>query len=168
MNKCSIFRAWVAVSLAVAAVPLSVPLASADGPNIEGTYLLVSRTLPDGTLQKPPTINGLMSYSRQHRNLNVMWTDADGTPRSYSLVSTYKLTSSEYTETLLYNMYDRPPESAGPVYGLESKTATVPVQLTGKSVQFKFPFDLPTAVFDAERLTATAPGAFVDVWQKVR
>ena len=168
MFRSSIFRAWLAVSLVVAAAPLSLPSAYADGPNIEGTYLLVSRTLPDGTLQKPPAINGLMSYSRQHRNLNVMWTDADGTPRSYSLVSTYKLTSSEYTETLLYTLYNRPPESTGPVYGLEPKTATVPVQLTGRRVQFKFPFDLPTALFEADRLTATAPGAFIDVWQKVR
>src|SRR5207249_3118770 len=41
----------------------SVVPKSAETPSFEGTYKLSSRTLPDGTVLKPPDINGLLTYT---------------------------------------------------------------------------------------------------------
>ena len=45
---------------------------------IEGTYQLVSRKLPDGTVQSPPNIMGALTYTKTHRNFNVIWKEAQG------------------------------------------------------------------------------------------
>jgi hypothetical protein len=62
------YRPWpsphtlAALLLGTLLIPNSGALAQA--PNIEGTYRLVSRTLPDGTVQKPPDVIGLQTYER--------------------------------------------------------------------------------------------------------
>ena len=58
--------------------------------NIEGTYKLVTRVLSDGTRLKAPDIVGLMTFTKTHRNFNLVWVDKDGKHFSYSVVSTYK------------------------------------------------------------------------------
>jgi hypothetical protein len=52
--------------------------ASAQAPNIEGTYKFISRQLPDGTMLKPPDIMGLWIYSNEHRIFNFIRKDASG------------------------------------------------------------------------------------------
>ena len=140
----------------------------AQTPSIEGTYKLTSRKLPDGTIVSPPDVMGLMTYTKTQRNLNVFWKGPDGKPGSYSLVSTYKLTPTDYTETLQYNAFNDPTVGPGPAYDTSHPTKSVPVTLEGKHIQFKLPFDQPSLEFDGDKLTATAEGAFVDYWEKVR
>jgi hypothetical protein len=84
----------------------AAPRASS-APTIEGTYALVSRKLPDGTMQRAPEIMGLLTYTKSHRNFNVIWKDATGKIFSYSLASTYKLTPTEYSETILFSILKR-------------------------------------------------------------
>jgi hypothetical protein len=52
-------------------------------------------------------------------------------------------------------------------YDLSGQTRSAPVTMQGKRIQFKPPFDPPSLVFEGKRLTATAEGRFVDVWEKV-
>jgi hypothetical protein len=137
-------------------------------PTIEGTYKLISRQLPDGTMQKPPQIMGLLTYTKSHRNFNIVWKDAAGKFSSYSLVSTYKLTPAEYSETLLFSVLTDQIGGKDTVYDLSGKAQSVPVTMNGGRIQFKLPFDPPTVVFEGEKLTATAEGRFVDLWEKVQ
>src|SRR5687767_4376955 len=58
-----------AVSFAAEGSPSQV----SSTPTIEGTYKLISRQLPDGTIQVPPDIMGLMTYTKSYRNFNMMW-----------------------------------------------------------------------------------------------
>jgi hypothetical protein len=53
------------------------------------------------------------------------------------------------------------------VYDLSAKMQSVPVTIDGGRLQFKLPFDPPAAVFEGDKMTATAEGRFVDVWDKV-
>ena len=46
--------------------------------SIEGTYRLVSRQFPDGTMLKPPELMGLWTYTKTHRNFNIVRKDATG------------------------------------------------------------------------------------------
>jgi hypothetical protein len=136
-------------------------------PTIEGTYQLVSRKLPDGTIQRPPEIMGLLTYTKSHRNFNVVWKDANHKFFSYSLVSTYTLTPTEYREALLFSILNDQIGGKDIVYDLSGKTQSVPVKIDGGRLQFKLPFDPPAVVFEGDTMTATAEGRFVDIWEKV-
>ena len=71
----------------------------ADTDAAEGTWRLVSRTLPDGKKVLPREVMGLWSNISGQRNLNVVWRTGDGKVGSYSLMSTYKFSPADYTET---------------------------------------------------------------------
>lgn len=144
----------------------------------EGTYKLISRKLPDGTIQVPPDIMGLMTYTKSHRNFNMMWKEPNGKIYALSLVSTYKFTPKEYTETLLFVVENDQISGAGTNYDLLSETRTTSVTMEDGRIQFKLPFDPPTVVFEGNTITATAqsgifapsvpaPEGRVDVWEKV-
>jgi hypothetical protein len=147
-------------------------------PTIEGTYKLISRRLPDGTMQFPPDIIGLMTYTKSHRNFNMMWKEPDGRIYALSLVSTYKFTPKEYSETLLFFIENDQISGKGTRYDLLSQTRTTSVTAEDGRIQFKLPFDPPTVVFEGNTITATAqsgifappvpaPEGRVDVWEKI-
>lgn len=98
----------------------------------------------------------------------MMWKDAKDQFFSYSLVSTYKLTSTEYSETLAFSILHDQIGGKPIAYDLSGKTQSVPVKVEGGRIQFKLPFDPPSVVFEAGKMTATAEGRFVDVWEKVQ
>jgi hypothetical protein len=98
---------------------------------------------------------------------NVIWKDATGKFFSYSLVSTYQLTPTEYSKTMLFSILNDQIGGKDIVYDVSGKTQSVPVQVDGGRLQFKLPFDLPAVVLEGDKMTATAAGRFVDVWDKV-
>jgi hypothetical protein len=153
------------LGLSFAGIPPRPQASSA--PSIEGTYKLLSRQLPDGTMLRPPAIMGLLTYTKSHRNFNVIWKDASGKFFSYSLVSTYTLTPTEYRETRLFSILNDQIGGKDIVYDLSEKTQSVPVNIDAGRLQFKLPFDPPAVVFEGDKMTATAEGQFIDVWEKV-
>ena len=122
--------------------------AAAQIPSIEGTYQLVSRKLPDGTVLKPPDIMGLWTHTKSHRSFNLVLKDATGKFSSRSAVSTYKLTATEYSETLLFSIVNDQIGGKDIVYDLSGKTQSVPVKMEAGRVEFKSPFTPPTLVFE--------------------
>ena len=142
-------------------------------PSISGTWKLVSRKLPDGTTMTPPMIEGLQTFTKTMRNFNVAWADPSGKHFSYSVISNYKLTDKEYSETVMYScmndeigMMKNMPSGKGPVYVFKGETKTAPVTLDGSKVTFQLPFDPPKATFDGNNMTATLEGGFTDTWEK--
>jgi len=133
-------------------------------PNIEGTYRLISRKLPDGSIHTDGV--GLMTFTKNQRNFNIVWKDAKGKFFSYSIVSTYKLTATDYTETILSSVLNDQIGGKEIVYD-SGKTQTVPVKFSGGRVEMKLPFDPPTVVFEGKKMTATSEGVFVDSWEKI-
>ena len=102
-------QCWALSGVLVVITLLLALSAAAQSPSIEGTYQLVSRTLPNGTVLKPPNIMGLFTYTKTHRNFNIVIKDAMGKFYSYSLVSTYTLTPTEYSETRLFSILNDQP-----------------------------------------------------------
>jgi len=160
-------QCWALPGLLVVIMLLFTLSAAAQTPSIEGTYHLVSRTLPNGTVLKPPAIMGLFTYTKTHRNFNIVIKDATGKFYSYSLVSTYTLTPTEYSETRLFSILNDQRGGKDIVYDLSGKTQSVPVTMAGGRLQFKPPFDPPVLVFEGNKMTATLEKEFVDVWEKV-
>ena len=137
-------------------------------PSIEGTYKLVSRNLPDGKIQGPPDVMGLLTYTKNYRNFNVIWKDAKGKFFSISLGSTYKLTAAEYSETNLFYIRNDQIGGRQTVYDITGQTGTSPVMVKNGSVEFKLPlFKEPSVVFKGNKFTATTSD-FVDTWEKVQ
>ena len=137
--------------------------------SIEGTYKFMYRKLPNGTEVKAPAIMGLQNFSKGYRNFNVMWMDSAGHHFSLSVVSKYKLTGKEYTETLLYSVMN---DEAGLIkkgitYNM-NQTKSAPVKAEGGKISFKFPFDPPSVTFEGNKMIASAPGMFTDYWEKVK
>jgi hypothetical protein len=159
---------WLLSRMLIILVLCSAVPAPAQAPSIEGTYQLASRKLPDGTVQSPPNIMGALTYTKTHRNFNVIWKDAQGKFFSYSLVSTYKLTPTEYSETILFSILNDQISGKEIVYNLSRPTQSIPVKVEGRRIQLKLPFDPPSVVFEGDKMTATAEGQFVDVWEKVQ
>jgi hypothetical protein len=159
---------WALPGVLVGMVLLFAIAASAQAPSIEGTYQLISRKLPDGTVLKPPEIMGLWTHTKSHRNFNLVRKDATGKFSSRSTVSTYKLTATEYSETVLFSIVNDQIGGKEIVYDLSSQTRSVPVTVEGGRIQFKSPFTPPTLVFEGNKITATAEGGFIDVWEKVQ
>jgi len=143
--------------------------ASAQTPSIEGTWQFVSRTLPDGTVLKPPDMMGLFTYTKTHRNVNVVRKDATGKFSSTSSVSTYKLTATEYSETRLFSIVNDQIGGKDIVYNLSSAPQSVPVKMAGGRIEFKPPFNRRSVVIEGNTWTSTAENnANVDVWEKVQ
>jgi hypothetical protein len=132
-------------------------------PSIEGTYKLSSRQLPDGTVLKPPDIIGLQTYTKSYRNFNILSKDAEGKFTSLSIVSTYTLTPTEYTETPLFSISVRGQEVR---YDLSGQTQRAAVTVDAGRLQFQRPVEQRSLVFEGNKYTSTSANN-VDVWEKV-
>jgi hypothetical protein len=94
--------------------------------------------------------------------------DAAGKFRSFSLVSTYMLTATEYTETLLFSIRTDQIGGKDIVYDLSGQTRSAPVTVAGGRLQFTLPFEPRALVFEGNKITATAAdNANVDLWEKI-
>lgn len=167
MNSRKSLRYIIAPLLALLAASYTTPV-FAESEAVEGTWRLVSRVLPDGKKVAPSEIMGLWTSTNGHRNLNVVWRTPDGKVASYSLMSTYKFTRADYTETLAFNLYNDPGNPQSPILKTTPETKTVSVKREGARVSFKLPFDAPSIVIDSDKLIATAEGMFVDTWERVK
>jgi hypothetical protein len=154
------------LALSFAGIPPTPQASSA--PSIEGTYKLISRQLPDGTMLRPPEIMGLNTYTKSHRNFNVIQKDATGKFFSFSSVSTYTLTATEYSETVLFSIRTDQIGGKDIVYDLSGQSRSAPVTVDGGRIQFKSAFTQRSFVFEGNKWTSTAENnANVDIWEKV-
>ena len=160
-----------AVLIAALLLPLFCSLAHAQ--ELEGTWKLVMRKLPGGTTQVPPAVQGAAAWHSGLRSLVVSWHTPEGKPALASGIFTYKMSGTEYTETLLVFALD---DGSGkpPTYNLMGGTKTVPITRDGPRIACKPPFDPPSFVFEGDKFTATLEKAmgplppFVDYWERVR
>jgi hypothetical protein len=136
--------------------------------DLEGTYRLVSRDLPDGSTITPPDIEGMITFANGYRNFNVYWHDETGKATSISIIAEYELTEDTYTETNIYAMTNDEIAGTGVTYDLESTSGSAPVTREDGSLSMKLPLrDEPAVVIDEDGFTATREGEFVDHWERI-
>ena len=163
---CTALAGLVAGIVALSSWAQSPGRAAASTPSIEGTYKLVSRTLTDGTTKTAPDVVGLLTYTKSHRNFNVYWTGDDGKVFSYSVISTYRLTSTEYSETVELSVTNDQIGGKELTYDTSGASAAESVSMEGGALKFKMPFDPVTATFDSGTMKAVS-SEFTDTWQRV-
>ncbi|MCH7690230.1 MAG: hypothetical protein IIA17_04185 [candidate division Zixibacteria bacterium] len=160
----------ITISLALALIALiGIAVAEDEAPvtGIEGTYMLVSQDLPDGTTRVSPLVGGMFNITSKYWNLNVWWTDSAGKVFSVSEISKYSMTDSTYTETRTYSATNAGAGGGLVKYDFERKTKAVSVNRDGCQISFEMPFDSVMVVFDGSKLTVSVEGEFVDHWEKV-
>lgn len=146
----------------------SVSAALAQSSELEGTWRLVMRELPNGKKILPPDVLGLSSYANGHKNQNVVWRTPDGKLASISGISMVKVTDNEYSETMLYSRLVDPSHPQGMILNVSGESKTVPLKREGGRIQYKLPFAPPTVIVDGDKLTAVAEGLFIDHWERVK
>jgi hypothetical protein len=129
--------------------------------SIEGTYRLISRTLRDGTVLKSPDVMGLQTYTKTHRNFNILSRDSGGQFTSRSIVATYTLTPTEYIETTLFHILVRGEKVQREVSTPPSRSV---VTIEGGRIHFRT--EQRTAVYEWNRFTATSPES-TDLWERI-
>jgi hypothetical protein len=115
----------------------------------------------------PPDIIGLLTFTKTHRNFNVAWKQPDGKRYSLSIISTYKLTDKDYTETQLYVLQNDELTGKGLTYDFSGQSKTVPIVMQDGSIRIKMPFDPPTITISGNKMTAVAESMFTDIWEKI-
>lgn len=161
-------KAWRAAVLLSLFAVLALTPAERNPIDLEGTYRLVSRDLPDGTTVAPPDILGLLTYMDGYRNFNIYWTGADGNPVSIAIIAEYELTEDTYTETNVYSWVNDP-AAGGASYDLAATSGSAPVTRGESSISMKLPLrNEPDVVVTADGLTATREGEFVDHWERLQ
>jgi hypothetical protein len=134
--------------------------AYAQGPSIEGTYRLISRTFKDGRVLKPPQVMGLQTYTKGYRQFNIVSKGGDGKTTSRSILATYTLTPNEYTETPIFHLFVRGED----IRNLSDQPVRSAVTVENGRITFKT--EQRTAVYEGRTFTATSPES-VDLWEKV-
>lgn len=147
---------------------ISGPEAMAQSGELEGTWRLVMRDLPDGKKLYPPDVLGLSSYAKGQKNQNIVWKTPDGKVGSISGISVVKVTDKEYSETVLYSRLVDPSHPEGMLLNMSGETKTVPLKREGRRIQYKLPFAPPMVFVDGDKLTAIAEGLFTDHWERVK
>ena len=142
--------------------------AQAAEPALAGTWQLVKRKLPDGTILTPPAIGGMSTTTTMGINhLNVFWRTPDGKRASVSSITQYNWSDTELSATRLFSALDDG-SGKGVAYAAPGETKRVPVKRDGTRISYQHPFDPPALVIDADTMTATADGMFVDYWERVK
>jgi hypothetical protein len=151
---------WFAVAL------LLMGCGIAQAQELESTWKLAMRKLPDGTTMVPPAVQGAITWHNGLLQRIVFWHTPEGKLTSFSGVSTYKISGTDYSETLLFSVLDDGSGKA-PAYNLTTETKSASVTREGGRIAFKLPFDPPSVVIEDMKMTATAEGQFVDYWERV-
>ena len=165
-SNISLVRVLIALLMLFATFESFV--AQAAEPALTGSWQLVKRKLPDGTILTPPAVSGMFTTTATGVNhLNVFWHTPDGKPASVSSITQYKWSDTELTATRLFSAFDDG-SGTGVAYGALGETKNVPVKREGGRISYHHPFDPPFNVIEGDKMTATAEGLFVDYWERVK
>jgi hypothetical protein len=131
--------------------------------DIDGTWRLVMRKLPDGTVQTPPAVHGMFSIKNGLNHIIVFAPTPSGKPGCLSEISKWEWSESEVAVTPILTVFD---DGSGkpPVYATGGETKRTPVSREGNRVSYQHPIDPPFVVWEGDKLTATLKGVFVDYW----
>ena len=105
MNGCASTSAcrFVVTLLLATVLSLSIIAYAGDSPII-GSWQLVKRKLPDGTIQTPPIVGGMSSTTVLGVNhKNVFWQTPDGKRASLSSISAFQWTDTDVSVTSMYS-----------------------------------------------------------------
>jgi hypothetical protein len=154
-------------SCLLVAVMLQLTCGLAQAQELEGTWKLVMRKFQDGTTQTPPAIQGAATWHNGLRHAIVDGHTPEGKLWSFSIISNYKLSATEWTETVLLSVFDHG-NGKLPDYNVTGASKTSPVTHEGPRISFKPASEPVSYAFEGDKWTVTSEGVFVDYFERVR
>ena len=144
-------------------------LLAQDGAGIDGTYVLESRVLADGTVINPPELMGLYNLEAGYINFNLFAKDSNGKVQSVSYIGKYRFNGDQYFQEILYVSVNNEMAGVPLSYDFEKKSGTSEVKTNGGRIEFTFPpQNQIKAIFDSGTFKALrVDGAYTDNWKKV-
>lgn len=136
---------------------------------IDGTYVLESRVMADGTVIKPPELIGLYNLEAGQINFNLVTRGSGGKVQSISYIGKFSFDGKQYYQEIIYVSVNNEIDAMPVSYDFEKKSGTSDVQTEGGRIEFTFPpQNRIKAVFDSETLKAERmDGAYTDNWKRV-
>lgn len=166
MQRVRISIAICAAAMLIAAAFTPTVLADED---VDGSYKLVQRVLPDGKKLRAPDVVGFITFMDGYRNFNVSWLDEKGERASIAMVAEYRAVRGEYCERVLYwmqNNVNEPGVSYTPPLEKKNCSKMKESEKTGHPT-FEVNGEEVVLEFNDEGFTATAEGKFVDHWERI-
>lgn len=161
-------RAWpiILVVATVAGSAISAD-AVAQPRNLEGSYVLVRRDLPDGTTLRSPDIVGMMTFTEGYRNFNLRVENTDGQPGVISYLARYRIRDGAYCEQPMH-WFDHGVLGEGSRFDAPAeKSECAPIVAEDDAYRFALPGEPVVVRFRGDGFTATAEGQFVDHWRRL-
>ena len=153
---------------------LAVCPAAAQDSSIIGSYELLSRDLKKGKkIDATKGVAGMVTFTADRRNFNVMWKREDGSTASISYVARYKLSDDQYCEEPIFWMQNNMDGLGVVKYGAPlAKNGCSTVMRDGQTIVFSFKGEPVVAMFEGDHITTTATDEngdviFVDHWRRV-
>lgn len=141
----------------------------------EGTWVLESRELPNGTLYRAPQVQGNLSWTpidsrKAYVSLYVLEEGArEETPRTFNLASnTYEISTSAITRKrhlMIRQGYRSSARLPITVYN-KARTSKGKISVTDGAITISHD-DGFSQVFDGDRMVSIYPGAFTDTWKRL-
>lgn len=159
--------------LLLVAASVSLSAQSGAAPSIVGSYELLYRELADGKqVDAGAGLAGMMTYTKTHRNFNVMWKNEDSSITSVAYIAKYTLSSDSYCETPLYWMQSNLGEPGLSYTPPPEKADCSAVMLDSGTLVFAINGEPVVVAFEGDTITATASSQegkmrFVDRWRRV-
>lgn len=137
--------------------------------SVDGTYVLESRVLADGTVIKPPQILGVYNLEAGYINFNLAYKDNSEKIQSISFIGKYKFSPSKYHQEIFFLSIHDEIYGGDKVHDFSKKEGASPVKIEGDKIEFSFPPQKNIiATFEGNKLSAKrADGSYTDIWKKV-
>jgi hypothetical protein len=133
--------------------------------DMDGTWRLVKRKLPDGSVLMPPAVQGLVNISRGMEQTIVFWRTPDGKPASLAQIDRLEVSGSEIAATPILVIFD---DGSGkpPLYTVGGERKRAPLSRQAGRITYQHPTHPPFVVLEGDSFTATLDGVFTDYWER--
>lgn len=141
---------------------------------LAGTWVLQSRQLSDGSMLRPPHIQGAMSWvpvssRKAHVTLNLLEDAKDQSPRRFNYsASTYEISTSAITQARYVLIRQGYRSSARSPISVYPKAKKEKGKITASEKGIEISHDNQAWVFQGSTMTASYKNAWTDTWARVQ
>ena len=141
---------------------------------LAGTWVLQSRTLADGSILRPPVVQGAISWvpvssRKAHVTLNLLESAQDQAPRRFNYAaSTYEISTSAITQARYVLIRQGYPSSAKSHISVYPKGKKTKGKITVGEAGIEISHDSQDWVFNGNTMTASHDNAWTDTWARVQ
>ena len=140
---------------------------------MSGNWVLESRTLPDGTVLRPPQVQGAISWipvtsRKAHVSLNREMAAQNGTPRRFDYaVSLYEISTSAITQARHILIRQGYRSSAEAPFSFYHKAKKAKGKISVREDGIEISHDKQSWIFSGDKMVASYDDFWTDTWHRI-